>query len=87
MFPYGNKIMILQAKQKLTSSADIGEMVRARRREQGISQEQLAGVAGTGTRFISDLENGKGTIQVDKMIKVIEALGLRLYAINRWENR
>lgn len=79
--------MTLQAKQKLTSTAEIGAMVRERRREQGISQEQLAGVAGTGIRFISDLENGKGTIQADKMIKVIEALGLRLYATNRWENR
>ena len=79
--------MTLQAKQKLTSTAEVGAMVRERRREQGISQEQLAGVAGTGIRFISDLENGKGTIQADKMIKVIEALGLRLYAINRWENR
>lgn len=79
--------MTIQAQQKLSTPADIGKMVRARRREQGISQEQLAGVAGTGTRFISDLENGKGTIQVDKMIKVIEALGLRLYANNRWENR
>ena len=79
--------MTLQAKQKLTSTAEIGAMVRERRREQGIAQEQLAGVAGTGIRLISDLENGKGTIQADKMIKVIEALWLRLYAINRWENR
>ncbi|MBQ2813616.1 MAG: helix-turn-helix transcriptional regulator [Akkermansia sp.] len=59
--------------------------MRETRKAQGISQEQLAGVAGTGIRLVSDLENGKGTIQVDKMIKVVEALGLGIYALNRWE--
>ena len=71
--------------KKLSTAADIGELVRAARRKQGISQEQLAGVAGTGVRLISDLENGKSTVQIEKVIKVIEALGLGLYALSRWE--
>lgn len=71
--------------KKLRTAADIGELVRAARRKQGISQEQLAGVAGTGVRLISDLENGKSTVQIEKVIKVIEALGLGLYALSRWE--
>ena len=71
--------------KKLRTAADIGELVHAARRKQGISQEQLAGVAGTGVRLISDLENGKSTVQIEKVIKVIEALGLGLYALSRWE--
>ena len=39
-----------------------------------------------GTRFISDLENGKGTIQIQKLLDVLNALGLGLYIFNRWEN-
>ncbi len=74
-----------QSGKKLRTAADIGQLVRETRKAQGISQEQLAGVAGTGIRLVSDLENGKGTIQVDKMIKVVEALGLGIYALNRWE--
>lgn len=74
-----------QFEKKLRTAADIGQLVRETRKAQGISQEQLAGVAGTGIRLVSDLENGKGTIQVDKMIKVVEALGLGIYALNRWE--
>lgn len=70
---------------KLRTVAEIGALVREMRKAQGVSQEQLAGVANTGVRFVSDLENGKPTIQVDKMIQVIEALGLGLYAMNRWE--
>lgn len=74
-----------QFGKKLRTATDIGQLVRETRKAQGISQEQLAGVAGTGIRLVSDLENGKGTIQVDKMIKVVEALGLGIYALNRWE--
>ena len=84
ILPSGNKRHIMKHK-KLRTAADIGELVRAARRKQGISQEQLAGVAGTGVRLISDLENGKSTVQIEKVIKVIEALGLGLYALSRWE--
>lgn len=73
-------------KEKLQSVQEIGALIRATRKEQGISQEQLAGVAATGTRFISDVENGKGTIQVQKLLRVLNALGLGLYIFNRWEN-
>lgn len=69
----------------LRSTAEIGSLVRETRKAQGISQEQLAGVANTGIRFISDLENGKPTIQLEKTIRVLEALGLGVYAFYRWE--
>ena len=72
---------------KLKSVNEIGILIRDARKAQGISQEQLAGVAGTGVRFISDLENGKERIQLAKVLKVLEALGLGMYIFNRWENK
>ncbi|MBR5195937.1 MAG: helix-turn-helix transcriptional regulator [Akkermansia sp.] len=69
----------------LRSTEEIGNLVRETRKAQGISQEQLAGVANTGIRFISDLENGKPTVQLEKTIRVLEALGLGVYAFYRWE--
>lgn len=74
------------SREKLQSSKAIGELIRATRKAQGISQAELAGVANTGVRFISDLENGKGTIQIQKLLNVLNALGLGLYIFNRWEN-
>lgn len=74
------------AKEKLQSAEEIGALIRATRKAQGISQQQLAGVASTGVRYISDLENGKGTTQVQKLLAVLNALGLGLYILNRWEN-
>ncbi len=71
----------------LRSTAEIGSLVRETRKAQGISQEQLAGVANTGIRFISDLENGKPTVQLEKAIRVLEALGVGVYTFYRWERR
>ena len=65
---------------------EIGQLVRAERKRQGVSQLQLAGLAGTGIRFISDLENGKGTIQIQKLLKVVQALGLGLFLFSPWDN-
>lgn len=56
----------------------IGKKVRAVRREQGMRQEDLALVAGAAVRFISELENGKETCQVGKVLSVLKALGIRV---------
>lgn len=68
------------------TAIEIGKCVQAERKRQGVSQMQLASLAGTGIRFISDLENGKGTIQVQKLLKVIQALGLGMFIFSPWEN-
>jgi y4mF family transcriptional regulator len=57
---------------------EIGQKVRQVRRVQGLRQEDLALTAGTAVRFISDLENGKETCQVGKVLSVLEALGIKL---------
>lgn len=79
--------MITRKETGLRTTKELGARVRETRKAQGISQEQLAGVANTGVRFVSDLENGKPTVQLDKTIKVLEALGLGLYTGYRWEHR
>lgn len=66
---------------------EIGRLVRDERRRQGVTQMQLAGVAGTGVRFVSDLENGKGTIQTGKLLRVVQTLGLGMFIFSPWENK
>lgn len=55
--------------------ADIGELIRRTRKAQGLRQDELAGAAMVGLRFIVDLEAGKPTVQLGKVLKVLEALG------------
>ena len=70
---------------KLVSTKDIGLLIKTTRKAQGVTHEQLAGVANTGIRFISDLENGKPTIQVNKLLNVLSALGLGMYIFSKWD--
>ena len=56
--------------------AALGRKVRELRRAQKVTQAQLAGLANTGPRFVSDLENGKETCQIGKMLRVLETLGV-----------
>lgn len=58
--------------------AEIGRIVRAARRAQGLRQDQLAGAAGVGIRFLSELERGKPTVRLAKVIAVLDALGCTL---------
>lgn len=53
----------------------VGETIRLARRGLGLRQDELAGAAGVGVRFIVDLEAGKPTAQLGKALAVLEALG------------
>lgn len=57
------------------NTAQIGEIVRSTRKASGLRQDELAGAAGVGLRFIVDLEAGKTTAQIGKTLQVLEALG------------
>ena len=56
----------------------LGTAIRARRRELEVTQKDLALTCGTGLRFIIDLEKGKPTCQIGKVLAVLQALGLEL---------
>lgn len=63
----------------------LGQAIRDRRRELGYTQAFLADYAGISTSFLSELENGKETIQTGKMMDVISLLGMDLCIRNRGE--
>ena len=71
--------------KKLRDISAIGAKIRSIRRAQGVSQETLAGLAGTGQRYISELERGKKTARIREMLKVIDALGAGLYIADQKE--
>lgn len=59
------------ATQGETAAGAIGELVRNRRRAAGLSQRELAELAGVGTRLVSELERGKSTLRIDAVLKVL----------------
>lgn len=59
-------------------ATQLGEELRARRKLLRLTQAELSALAGCGPDFLYDLERGKPTIRVDKLIPVLEVLGLEL---------
>lgn len=57
---------------------DIGKQVRETRRRLGVTQKDLALTSGTGLRFIIELEKGKQTAEIGKVLMVLQTLGIRL---------
>jgi len=55
---------------------EIGAMIRQTRKQLGLNQSELAFAAGTATRFVSDLENGKASCHLGKTLSVLSALGI-----------
>ena len=57
---------------------ELGQGIRKQRKALGLSQQQLAKFAGCAKLFILTLENGKESIRMDKLLSVLNVLGLQL---------
>lgn len=62
------------------AAAQLAETIRRERRALGLSQEELALVAGLGLRAVSDIEAGKATAWLATWVSALDALGLELVA-------
>jgi len=63
---------------KVLSPQDLGDVVRQARKAQHATQAEFASLCGVGVRFISELENGKPTAELGKVLQVLKCLGLEL---------
>ncbi|MGN0364018.1 MAG: helix-turn-helix domain-containing protein [Bilifractor sp.] len=63
---------------KITDAKSFGEALRRRRKELGYTQSYIADFTGLSVSFLSDLENGKKTVQLEKAIRVAMLLGMDL---------
>lgn len=66
----------------IKSVKELGILVRDTRKKLKLSQVELAQLSNLGTRFISDLENGKPTCEIEKVLKVVANLGIKLEVHN-----
>ncbi len=66
------------ADPPVRSSVELGAVIRDRRKRLALKQLDLAGLGNTGNRFIVDLENGKPTVQLQKVLDLMDLLGLEV---------
>ena len=68
---------------RIEDVADFGKAVKNRRKELGYTQKDLSEITGISASFLSDLENGKATVELGKVLMVVSLLGLNIYCSKR----
>lgn len=63
---------------KFMKTKDLADIIKKKRKEQKLTQPQLAGLCNVGVRFIVDLESGKETCQIGRVLYVLDMLGIKL---------
>lgn len=65
----------------------LGMIVRKHRKAAGLSQLELAELAGVGKTAVFDLEKGKETIQVNTLRKILAVLNIRIMITSQLMNQ
>ena len=61
---------------------ELGQKIQDLRRASGLGQVEFAKRAGVGLRFLRELEQGKATVRLDKVERVLAFLGSHLEVVN-----
>lgn len=64
----------------ITHPRELGSLVRATRKSQHLRQDDAAGAIGVSDVFLMRLENGAPGARLDKILQVLNELGIVLYA-------
>lgn len=62
----------------IQTAAQLSAHIKSLRKAKGLSQTQLGQLLGLGQVRIADIEKSPGTISVDQLIKILQALDTRL---------
>ena len=68
---------------KIPDIITFGQEIKKRRRELGLTQSDLSDNTGLSASFLSNLENGKETIEMGKALRVAQMLGMDLFLETR----
>jgi transcriptional regulator with XRE-family HTH domain len=63
---------------RIYTPASLGDAIRHYRTAAGLTQAQLAEMAGLQRSYLSELENGKETEQLKRILRVLRQLGVRM---------
>ena len=63
--------------------ATLGALIREHRKRSGLTQTDLAGLCGVSMKFVNQVENGKPTAEIGKILRLVAMVGLDLVARTR----
>jgi transcriptional regulator with XRE-family HTH domain len=70
------KIYSAPAKSTIYEPTELGRVIRARRKELGYTQEYIASMMGVSPRLIGEIEHGSGSVGIQKIIDLVNGLGI-----------
>ena len=65
----------------------IAKFIKTKRREAGLTQEEFAVRSGLGLRFVRDLEQGKPSVQMDKVNVALGMFGMEAGPVKKVRNK
>ncbi len=68
---------------KVSNPEDLGKIVRTKRKQDQLTQADVVALCGVGSRFVSELENGKPTLELGKALQLLSCLGLEVKVVPR----
>ncbi|MGQ0749987.1 MAG: helix-turn-helix domain-containing protein, partial [Betaproteobacteria bacterium] len=71
------------ANTAVSSLASLGSIVRAQRRASGLRIDDAAALCGVSVDLLSRLENGRSGVATDRVLKVLDALGLAMIVTDK----
>jgi len=69
----------------IESLEDFGTMIRSLRTQQQLRIDDAAALCGVSVQLLSDLENGRRSVGLDKVLAIARQLGLAILTIPRAE--
>lgn len=67
----------------VTTPKELGELLRKKRKTQNLTQGQVAEYCGVSVKFISEVERGKETAEIGKVLYLLKMLGIDLVVDTR----
>ena len=67
-----------EAYGSVENVAELGQLLRRHRKQRDVTLETAAGLANLSIRFLSEIERGKETAEIGKVIKALQTLGLEV---------
>ncbi len=78
LYPNGGIFNIMNKEDLHKNIFNIALQIKSQRKKNGLTQVEFAKRVGVGLRFYRELEQGKTTLRLDKLMQVLEFLGYHL---------
>ena len=68
---------------RVNTATELGHLVRDKRKQQNLTQAQLANKIGVSRKWLIDLESGKATAEVSLVLRTLRSLGIEMEVKDR----